>query len=1142
MHKFYIFPGNNSYLLREALLRRGNWQEETDNTNPFMECQFIWKPVNLSINEYIKLDGTSKAHPKNFVQVFNHFENIRNICTKTGLVRTLKKYYQSTLEARQAHYDVFDSTPTSFLITPGVEDREYTNFVARYRDIVKQKFNKEAVPAKHCETNMWLVKPANMNQGRGIEVFKNLNDINTFLSSRPQNSFWVVQKYVEKPLLYKARKFDIRVWVVVTAKNEIFIYNKSYIRTSSDNYDLKADQNYVHLTNNCLQQFGENYGKHEDGNTLPFALLDEYIKSQYPNIDFDLKKHIVTRIKDLIIDTILCTKKVLNPANRSNVFELFGYDFLIDEDLRTWLIEVNTNPYLGIPNKYIAEIMPQMLDDMLEIVLDPLIPPATKPRGDDRENCYELIYCDSGSAYSAPMNVRSQFSKNMYPIQSLIPPDFQKKLMFMQKGGNSGHHQNYAPPVKVATKEKGSTKSVVLHQADNTINKALENQVQETKVDEQKRASSVEVKANRPKEVKNNNSIEAIYKQLCLTMIYKSDINMDTMASQISRVLSLLTNWEIMSNKEVSLACKTLKLMAESAGSVFLADQVNIVSLAKLLKSSNVKTDIKLAVIDTINILSKDINLKKRIICNHIVHNLIALCLASCDEKEIQNHSNAFLMATLKCLVNLGGVFNRKHYIPGETREANKLRNFFIAQGGIAAIWTIKEKSLDNEMKAYCEKNFLQSLEACDLEKQLQVLEVLSTMPKTNQPPLTPKAKSEEEEEVNEEGEDSAKKKKKKKKSKKEEQNNLLSDAIFYKTGEFWNVDKILANKAEQSDAELEKFLDFPKSILKKIPIETLIQDFSEYVKNYREEAEKKETQEKEKRQMLESENKRKLESKKKEMEDQRKLALETFERRVQLNLKKQQADFERRQKELEEMKVKEAEDRKKNIEYLMGKKAERERKQMKIREMKQARKQHENEDDLNQSDNKVSKIYMAKCIQLSGSKSEYNKVNVKQLSDSMLNKDSIDERGLIDVYSENNMGSRSPRGTMNEALKISSYQVSSPSHGTVVKKYQFLSPTATRGGSPKKGDYSLAVNNLRGNQDNAGMLNEFEIDGKNIEEKMNSGSSFKLPKIQKASRIMVTGKLVKSPYLSKAPTNDSILKQRVKSDHAIENFGKENV
>lgn len=66
---------------------------------------------------------------------------------------------------------------------------------------------------------MWLVKPANLNQGRGIEIFRKLSQITQFLGSKPLNSLWVVQKYIEKPLLYHGRKFDIRVWVLVTGRN-----------------------------------------------------------------------------------------------------------------------------------------------------------------------------------------------------------------------------------------------------------------------------------------------------------------------------------------------------------------------------------------------------------------------------------------------------------------------------------------------------------------------------------------------------------------------------------------------------------------------------------------------------------------------------------------------------------------------------------------------------------------------------------------------------------------------------------------------------------------------------------------------------------------------------------------------------------
>ena len=143
-------------------------------------------------------------------------------------------------------------------------------------------------------------------------MFRNLKDIHNFLNSRALHSFWVVQKYIEKPLLYNGRKFDIRVWAVVTHKNEVFMYKKAYIRTSSDSYDLNNKNNYVHLTNNCLQQNGQNYGKHEDGNTLPLEILDEYFAAAYPEKNVKLETHIMPRIKDL---TPKDGKKIFNETN-----------------------------------------------------------------------------------------------------------------------------------------------------------------------------------------------------------------------------------------------------------------------------------------------------------------------------------------------------------------------------------------------------------------------------------------------------------------------------------------------------------------------------------------------------------------------------------------------------------------------------------------------------------------------------------------------------------------------------------------------------------------------------------------------------------------------------------------------------------
>ena len=64
---------------------------------------------------------------------------------------------------------------------------------------------------------------------------------------------------------------------------------------------------------------------------------------------------------------------------------------MIDEDFRTWLIEVNTNPYLGVPNRFIEKLLPEMLDDMLKIILDNKFPATNLPIT-DRKNRFKLLY------------------------------------------------------------------------------------------------------------------------------------------------------------------------------------------------------------------------------------------------------------------------------------------------------------------------------------------------------------------------------------------------------------------------------------------------------------------------------------------------------------------------------------------------------------------------------------------------------------------------------------------------------------------------------------------------------------------------------------------------------------------------------
>ena len=83
---------------------------------------------------------------------------------------------------------------------------------------------------------------------------------------------YIVQKYIEKPLLYHKRKFDIRCYLLLTTINGVhkaYWYQDGYIRTSSTEYSLHNLQNkMIHLTNDAVQKNSDDYGKYENGNKV----------------------------------------------------------------------------------------------------------------------------------------------------------------------------------------------------------------------------------------------------------------------------------------------------------------------------------------------------------------------------------------------------------------------------------------------------------------------------------------------------------------------------------------------------------------------------------------------------------------------------------------------------------------------------------------------------------------------------------------------------------------------------------------------------------------------------------------------------------------------------------------------------------
>mmetsp|Transcript_33977 Transcript_33977/g.45754 ORF Transcript_33977/g.45754 Transcript_33977/m.45754 type:complete len:82 (+) Transcript_33977:21-266(+) len=63
-------------------------------------------------------------------------------------------------------------------------------------------------------------------------------------------------------------------------------------------------------------------------------------------------------------------RKKLNANKRKHCFELFGLDFILDDDFNVWLIEVNTNPCLEESSELLKILLPRMIDDMFKLTID----------------------------------------------------------------------------------------------------------------------------------------------------------------------------------------------------------------------------------------------------------------------------------------------------------------------------------------------------------------------------------------------------------------------------------------------------------------------------------------------------------------------------------------------------------------------------------------------------------------------------------------------------------------------------------------------------------------------------------------------------------------------------------------------------
>nr|XP_015822474.2 protein polyglycylase TTLL10 isoform X1 [Nothobranchius furzeri] len=341
-----------------------------------------WKRIYDSQREDFKLkwcESNSAAAYKNLregQQLMFQIPNNKVLTSKSGLISSLQEYERVCSKVKYSNGNkrlkLEDFIPTTFR-TDVRKEREL--FFSHFAQQEGEK-----------EDRMWICKPTDKNRGRGITLLRGQEDVDALrlkiqeLEEKPtkrviphQEQAYVVQHYILNPLLLNGRKFDVRSYLLIacTAPFMVFFHH-GYVRLTCDVYDPKSKDLSTHLTNQYIQKKHPLYSVQKEDTVWSMEKFNAYV-----NYKFQVAKSLprdwvlgafAKRMQQIMIQCFQAAKSKL--SNRLGFFDLFGCDFIIDEDFKVWLLEVNCNPALHTDCKVLQEVIPSTVQETLDLSLE----------------------------------------------------------------------------------------------------------------------------------------------------------------------------------------------------------------------------------------------------------------------------------------------------------------------------------------------------------------------------------------------------------------------------------------------------------------------------------------------------------------------------------------------------------------------------------------------------------------------------------------------------------------------------------------------------------------------------------------------------------------------------------------------------
>ncbi|CAF0804297.1 unnamed protein product [Rotaria sp. Silwood1] len=296
-------------------------------------------------------------------------------CIRKGLLRKanfalfvqkyLSKQPDSILRNHYPETHILDLSHPDYL-------DEALNEAFELRDILEENTKDDVEPIP------FILKASILDKASELFIFYTQSQLEEFFTNKYDDDDddnddnianvreWIVQRYIKNPKLlpvYQNRKFHLRVYVIAERNLRIYVYDGilALFASLSYNNDKESFDRLRHITNTCAQVDSQ---LNEDDLVKEFFTLE--------NIDNDIRLNIFEQIKLIIKDIFTGLHNeitIFQPLK--NAFEIYGFDFLIDENNQVYFLEANAYPDFKQTGNLLSILIKELFQNIVQHIILP---------------------------------------------------------------------------------------------------------------------------------------------------------------------------------------------------------------------------------------------------------------------------------------------------------------------------------------------------------------------------------------------------------------------------------------------------------------------------------------------------------------------------------------------------------------------------------------------------------------------------------------------------------------------------------------------------------------------------------------------------------------------------------------------------